>query len=140
MIRCDLLAAVIASGAPSETWEDMLSSALGLFDAGDIRPARPVQSQPKPSPSGVESVPVILKVKKWYGDEKLFAVVECAGEEIKGNAWQEHGKRLDQFNRGDRLELTIKEKGKYINFEHPRSMVADHEPAHGGAHYEDIPF
>ena len=150
MIRADLLAAIIAAGTNPAEWGDRLRHALETYN--ELNPAptpapaqQPAQEwSPAPPPRQLpDHQPVILKQSKRYGADKLFAVVECAGQEIKGNAWKQHGQRLEQFNRGDRLELIIKtvrtKDGKeFINFEDPQSMVAMHEPQGGAA--DGIPF
>ena len=144
MIRADLLAAIIAAGTNPAEWGDRLRHALETYNESPPAPASIPAQQPaqewSPASSPVRELknhkPVILKHSKRYGGEKLFAIVECAGQEIKGNAWKQHGERLEQFNRGDRLELVIKtvqtkDGGSVINFEDPQSMVAMHEPQGG---------
>ena len=150
MIRADLLAAIIAAGTNPAEWGNRLRHALETYNESSPNPAPSPAQQPAqewtPAPPArklPDHQPVILKQSKRYGADKLFAVVECAGQEIKGNAWKQHGQRLEQFNRGDRLELIIKtvrtKDGKeFINFEDPQSMVAIHEPQGGAA--DGIPF
>lgn len=147
MIRADLLAAIIAGGTNPAEWADRLRHALKTYNESTPASAQQTAQEWSPAPPAKQlpdHQPVILKQSKRYGADKLFAVVECAGQEIKGNAWKQHGERLEQFNRGDRLELIIKtvrtKDGKeFINFEDPQSMVAMHEPQHGGA-ADGIPF
>lgn len=149
MIRADLLAAIIAAGTNPAEWGDRLRHALKTYN--EFSPAPSPAQQPAqewtPAPPArqlPDHQPVILKHSVRYDSEKLYAIVECAGQVIKGNAWKQHGQRLEQFNHGDRLELVIKtvqtkDGGSVINFEDPQSTVAMHEPQHGGA-ADGIPF